>query len=63
MTIENIMMACCNVTLKTKINVYHNQILMWSSEYFGLPENIREKRLVMQFNIDMENDSVDIIIV
>ena len=63
MTIEKLLMACANLSLKTKFNVYHNQILMWSSEYMGLPEGIREKHQIMMFNIDIENNSCDIILV
>lgn len=62
MTIEKLMMACCNVTLKTKINVYHNQIMMWSTEFPGLPEGIRSNHEVKMFNINVENDSIDIIL-
>jgi hypothetical protein len=62
MTIENMMMACTNITLKTKFNVYHNGILMWSNEYYGLPEGIRDKHQIRMFNINFEEDSCDIIL-
>lgn len=63
MTIEKLMLVCANMNLKTKFNVYHNGIMMWSNEYYGLPENVRDNHEVKMFNINVEDNSCDIILV
>lgn len=61
MTIENLMLACVNLSTKTTFNVYHRGTLLYSSEYYGLPVGIRDKHTVFMFKIN-ENGSCDIIL-